>query len=129
MKAVLLLSFSLAWASQITVVAETPENSSTTAPQAPVTQATIDKLLAVIAAHEARIEELEKKLEEPGSGGSPPPPRRLPRAPMPKTPFPRPLPTPRRRSRPIIWRPRRIRLREARAPWGATTWSFSAVRS
>lgn len=70
MQAVLLLSFTLAWASQTIAVAETPENSSATAPQAPVTQATIDKLLAVIAAHEARIEELEKKLEEPGSGGS-----------------------------------------------------------
>jgi hypothetical protein len=82
MKAALLLSFTLAWASQTAVAAETPENSSTTTPLAAVTQATIDKLLAVIAAHEARIEELEKKLEEPGSGGSatPAPPPAAPSA-------------------------------------------------
>jgi hypothetical protein len=66
----------LAWASQTAVAAETPENSANVAPQSPVTQATIDKLLAVIAAHEARIGELEKRLElaqkpeETGSGVS-----------------------------------------------------------
>lgn len=68
MKAVFLL-LALAWASQ-TAVAETP-----------VTQQTIDKLLAVIAAHEARIEELERKLGETGSGGSDGVPASTPAAP------------------------------------------------
>jgi len=61
MKAVFLLA-ALAWASPA-FAGEPPDVPSGTGPQAPVTQATIDKLLAVIAAHEARIEELEKKVE------------------------------------------------------------------
>jgi hypothetical protein len=73
MKAVFLL-FTLAWAIPISGVAETPENQSGAGPQTAVTQATIDKLLAVIAAHEARIQDLEKRLEESGSGASAPPP-------------------------------------------------------
>jgi hypothetical protein len=57
---VVLLVLTLAWAS-VTVKAGEPSD------QPPVTQATIDKLLAVIAAHEARIEQLEKKLGETSS--------------------------------------------------------------
>src|ERR1700733_10036802 len=72
MKAVFLLA-ALAWASPA-FAGEPPDVPSGTGPQAPVTQATIDKLLAVIAAHEARIEELEKEVdlqkrsEDTGSG-------------------------------------------------------------
>jgi len=67
MKAVLLV-LTLAWAS-VTVKAGEPSD------QPPVTQATIDKLLAVIAAHEARIEQLEKKLgETPSVAPEPAPP-------------------------------------------------------
>jgi hypothetical protein len=74
MKAAFLL-VALAWAAPA-FAAEPPDAQSGTSPQAPVTapvtQATIDKLLAVIAAHEARIQalegELEKKLEDGGSG-------------------------------------------------------------
>jgi hypothetical protein len=71
MKAVLLL-FTLAWASSTAVAAETPDTQSSAGSQAPVTQATVEKLLAVIAAHEARIEELEKKLGETANAGSGP---------------------------------------------------------
>ncbi len=47
----------------VTVAAgEPPDN------QTPVTQETVTKLLAVIAAHEARIRELERKLGDAGSG-------------------------------------------------------------
>ena len=69
MKAVFLV-ITLAWAISNIGAAEIPDNQSGAGPQAPVTQATIDKLLAVIAAHEARIVELENKLGESGSGGS-----------------------------------------------------------
>jgi hypothetical protein len=64
---VLFLLVALAWAAP-TFAGEPPDAQSGSAAQAPVTQATIDKLLAVIAAHEARIEELEKRLEDGGSG-------------------------------------------------------------
>jgi hypothetical protein len=64
---VLFLLVALAWAAPA-FAGEPPDAQSGSAPQAPVTQATIDKLLAVIAAHEARIEELEKRLEDGGSG-------------------------------------------------------------
>jgi hypothetical protein len=53
--------FTLSLATPLAVVAETPDNPSGPGAQIPVTQATIDKLLAVIAAHEARIQELEKQ--------------------------------------------------------------------
>src|SRR5579863_5203273 len=66
MKAVI-LCLVLAWASTI-VAAEAPGDQLNPASPAPVTQATIDKLLAVIAAHEARIEDLERKLGDAGSG-------------------------------------------------------------
>ena len=62
---VLFLLVALAWAAPA-FAGEPPDAQSGSAPQAPVTQATIDKLLAVIAAHEARIEELEKRLEDGG---------------------------------------------------------------
>jgi hypothetical protein len=64
---VLFLLVALAWAAPA-FAGEPPDAQSGSALQAPVTQATIDKLLAVIAAHEARIEELEKRLEDGGSG-------------------------------------------------------------
>jgi hypothetical protein len=64
---VLFLLVAPAWAAP-TFAGEPPDAQSGSAAQAPVTQATIDKLLAVIAAHEARIEELEKRLEDGGSG-------------------------------------------------------------
>ncbi len=97
MKAVFLL-VALAWAAPA-IAGEPPDAPSGTVPQAPVTQATINKLLAVIAAHEARIQalesELEKRLEDDGSGvpadsnpspaaravsqnAAPPPPAELP---------------------------------------------------
>jgi hypothetical protein len=65
MKAVLLLA-ALAWVFPA-MAGEPPDPAGSNAP-APVTQATIDKLLAVIAAHEARIDELERRLEDAGSG-------------------------------------------------------------
>jgi hypothetical protein len=59
MKVFLILA--LIWArSTLASTVSAPEQPA--APQ-PVTQETIDKLLAVIAAHEARIQELEKKLQ------------------------------------------------------------------
>src|ERR1700722_16996430 len=71
MKAVFLV-FTLAWAAMTVEAGEPPESQSAAGPQTPVTQETINKLLAVIAAHEARIQalesELEKKLEDSGSG-------------------------------------------------------------
>jgi hypothetical protein len=67
MKEIVIL-FTLAWATPIAAVAETPDTH--TAAEATGTQATIDKLLSVIAAHEARIEELERKLDETASGDS-----------------------------------------------------------
>jgi hypothetical protein len=63
---VLFLLVALAWAAPA-FAGEPPDAQSASGSQAPVTQATIDKLLAVIAAHEARIEELEKRLEDGGS--------------------------------------------------------------
>ena len=65
MKAVI-LCLALAWASTI-VAAEAPGDQPNPGSSAPVTQATIDKLLAVIAAHEARIDDLERKLGDAGS--------------------------------------------------------------
>jgi hypothetical protein len=66
------LVMTLAWASVTVEAGEPPENQSATGPQTPVTQESINKLLAVIASHEARIQaletELEKKLEDSGSG-------------------------------------------------------------
>ena len=50
----------------IVAAGEPPEN------QTPVTQETITKLLAVIAAHEARIQELERRLGDTGSDASEP---------------------------------------------------------
>ena len=82
MKAVFLV-FTLAWAAMTVEAGEPPESQSAAGPQTPVTQETINKLLAVIAAHEARIQalesELEKKLEDSGSG-VPPIPASLPAA-------------------------------------------------
>jgi hypothetical protein len=82
MKAVFLLC-TLAWAIPTIGVAETPETQTGPGTQAVVTQATVDKLLAVIAAHEARIDELERKLGDVGSAvlapvASPPPPTPAP---------------------------------------------------
>jgi hypothetical protein len=74
MKAVI-LCLALAWASTI-VAAEAPADQPNPGSPAPVTQATIDKLLAVIAAHEARIDELERKLGDAGSGVTETPPPR-----------------------------------------------------
>ena len=71
----LLLFLALAWASTI-VAAEAPGDQPNPGSPAPVTQATIDKLLAVIAAHEARIDELERRLGDAGSGVSETPPLR-----------------------------------------------------
>ena len=73
MKAVI-FTLALAWASTI-VAAEAPGDQPNPGSPAPVTQATIDKLLAVIAAHEARIEDLERKLGDAGSGVPETPPR------------------------------------------------------
>jgi hypothetical protein len=60
----ILLVLALASANSLAVAADPPEAPLPTGSQAPVTQATIDKLLAVIAAHETRIDELEKELRE-----------------------------------------------------------------
>jgi hypothetical protein len=71
MKAVFLM-LTLAWAAMTVEAGEPPESQSASGAQTPVTQETINKLLAVIAAHEARIQalegELEKKPEDTGSG-------------------------------------------------------------
>jgi hypothetical protein len=71
MKAVFLV-LTLAWASLTVEAGEPPDSPSAVGAQTPVTQETVNKLLAVIAAHEARIQalenQLEKKLEDSGSG-------------------------------------------------------------
>lgn len=77
MKAVSLL-LTLAWAIPIHGVAETPENTSTGS-QVTVTQQTIDRLLAVIAAHEARIQDLSVSLAMLAAALPAPPQPPLPR--------------------------------------------------
>jgi hypothetical protein len=67
MKQIVIL-LTLSWACQIAAIAEPPESPPNAATQTATTQQTIDKLLAVIAAHEARILELERRLGAGGSG-------------------------------------------------------------
>src|ERR1700733_8757526 len=70
MKAVFLV-LTLAWASLTVEAGEPPDSPTAVGPQTPATQETINKLLAVIAAHEARIQALENELEKKlGDSGS-----------------------------------------------------------
>jgi hypothetical protein len=71
MKQILVL-LTLSWSCQLAAIAESPDpqSSATMAP----TQQTIDKLLAIIAAHEARIQELERRLGARGGSAVPDPP-------------------------------------------------------
>ena len=64
------LLLALVWALPLTGA---PPDGQSEAGQPAVTQETINKLMAVIAAHEARIEELEKRLGETGRANAVPP--------------------------------------------------------
>jgi hypothetical protein len=57
----LFLLLALVWA--LPLLGAAPDGQSAAGPPTVVTPETVDKLLAVIAAHEARIEELEKRLD------------------------------------------------------------------
>ena len=86
MKAVFLI-ITLALTSVTVEAVEPPESQPVAGPQTAVSQETINKLLAVIAAHEARIQalesELEKKLGDAGSGVPAPVADPPPAAPVP----------------------------------------------